>query len=429
MNPIKNLKFDKRTLINFLIVAIGSQIIYSINAVRSVLYEPFREALGVSNAQLGFLLSLIGIISMIMYVPGGWFQDRFSNRKLLSINLLITGLCGFYLAFAPSYNGLLVVFALFGITQEAFYWASVLKTVRILAKDDRQGTAFGALELVRGSTEFATNALAMIIFTVVGQSVFGVKVALGIDSVLIIIMAIITWFVLPEEIYIKADTAQEKNKLALKGLMKVLLMKEVWMVGLAASGVYTVYIGLMYFLPFLQNVYGIPVGMVAIFGLVNTSLTRMISSPLAGVIGDHKFKSSTHFMRLAFALVICFLTAIILLPKSSSYMIPVLGVLMCITILCYMLRGVYYAPIGELKMPKEISGAAMSVAAFIGYSPMFWAYATYGYMMDNYEPVSAYTRIFSIQLTFAVVGFILTFALGKIIERRKGLTDEAKQAA
>ena len=171
-----------------MVVAIGSQLIYSMNAVRSVLYEPFREALGVTNTQLGFLLSLIGIVSTIMYVPGGWFMDRFSNRKLLSVNMLITGICGYYLAMAPNYGGLLFVFALFGITQEAFYWAAVLKTIRTIAKDDKQGTAFGGLELVRGSTEFATNALAVLIFTLVGHSVFGVKVALAIDSTLIILM-------------------------------------------------------------------------------------------------------------------------------------------------------------------------------------------------------------------------------------------------
>ena len=417
---LKKLNLDRRTLINFMVVAIGSQLIYSMNAVRSVLYEPFREALGVTNTQLGFLLSLIGIVSTIMYVPGGWFMDRFSNRKLLSVNMLITGICGYYLAMAPNYGGLLFVFALFGITQEAFYWAAVLKTIRTIAKDDKQGTAFGGLELVRGSTEFATNALAVLIFTLVGHSVFGVKVALAIDSTLIILMGVLTWYVLPEEVYIKAETDKEKNKLAFKGLIKVLAMPEVWLVGLAASGVYTIYIGaMMYFLPFLQKVYLIPVSLVAIFGLVNTSLTRMIASPLAGVIGDNKFKSSTHFMRLALFLVSIFITAAILVPKEKSFMVPVLGILMGITILCYMMRGVYYAPIGELKMPKEISGSAMSVAAFIGYSPMFWAYAVYGRMLDKYEPIQAYNRIFGIMVTFAVLGIVFTSILCKKIERSR----------
>jgi sugar phosphate permease len=360
-----------------------------------------------------------------MYVPGGWFQDRFSNRKLLSINLLITGVCGFYLAFAPSYHGALVVFALFGLTQEAFYWAAVLKTIRIIAPDDKQGTAFGALELVRGTTEFGTNALAVLIFTIVGSTVFGVKVAMGIDSAIIIIMAVVTWFVLPEEIYIKADTAKEKNKLALKGLVKVLVMPEVWMCGIAAMTVYTVYIAMgTYFLPFLQNVYALPVGLVAVFGLFNTSITRMICSPLAGVLGDNKFKSSTHLMNRLFSVIIVALGLVILMPKGPRFIIPSMIVLLSVTVLCYMLRGVYYAPIGELKMPKEISGSAMSVAAFIGYSPMFWAYATYGYMLDKYEPLQAYNRIFGIMIGFAVLGFLITFVMSRRIEKKRASEPE-----
>lgn len=429
MNALKKLKLDKRMFINFMVVAIGSQLIYSINAIRSVLYEPFREALGVTNAQLGFLLSLIGIVSMIMYIPGGWLMDRFSNRKLLSINMLITGICGFYLATSPGYNGALTVFAIFGLTQEAFYWAAVLKSIRTFAPDDRQGTAFGALELVRGTVEFATNALAILIFTIVGSNIAGVKAALAIDSGLIIIMALITWFVLPEEVYIKGSTKKEKNKLALSGLIRVLKMPEVWMVGISAMGVYTIYTGLTFFLPFLQNVYGIPVGMVAMYGLVNTSVTRMIASPAAGLLGDKKFKSSTHLMRSLMVLLIICLIGVVAVPKEPQYMWPVLLILSGVTITCYMLRGVYYAPIGELKIPKEISGSAMSVAAFIGYSPMFWAYATYGHMIDTYEPSVAYNRIFMIQIGFASLGFIVTSILAKKIEKRKAETAETEHIA
>ncbi|CRH60303.1 Uncharacterised protein [Chlamydia trachomatis] len=37
--------------------------------------------------------------------------------------------------------------------------------------------------------------------------------------------------------------------------------------------------------------------------------------------------------------------------------------------LTFMVRGVYYAPIGEFKVPKKHSSAAMSLAITIGYVP------------------------------------------------------------
>lgn len=423
---LKNLNLDKKTLLNFIIIAIGSQLIYSLNALRSVLYNPFREALGVTNTQFGFLLSLIGIVSTIAYIPGGWLQNRFTNRKLLSVNMLITGLCGYYFVFAPQYKGLLLIFALFGLTQEAFYWAAVLKSVRCVAPENKQGTAFGALELVRGTTEFATNALGIFIFTAFGQAVFGMKVAMAVHSTLIVIMAIVTWIFLPEIDYLKANTSTEKNKLAFKGLIKCLAMPEVWFVGIVASGIYATYQGLQYFLPFLQGVYGLPVAYAAIFGLFNTSGTRMVSSPLGGVIGDKKFGGATKLMRVLLVVVMALVGILIFIPKNSKFMIPSMVILILISISCYMLRGVYYAPIGELRIPKEISGSAMSVAAFIGYSPMFWAPATYGHMMDKYEPAIAFNKIFMIMLTFSAIGFVFCMMLSKMIDKKKKAFAEAE---
>jgi len=77
-----------------------------------------------------------------------------------------------------------------------------------------------------------------------------------------------------------------------------------------------------------------------------------------------------------------------------------------ITISVYMLRGVYFSPIGEMHIPKSISGASMSIAAMVGYSPGFWMNTVNGYLLDRYEAEQAYVYIFSIMLFGAFAGFI-----------------------
>ncbi len=104
-NILKRLNFDQETLIRFLIVSLGSQIIYSLISVRSVLYNPYRETFGLTNAQLGALFSITGLVATFAYIPGGWILDRFSCRKVLSINMFLTGLCGFVMTWGPPSRG------------------------------------------------------------------------------------------------------------------------------------------------------------------------------------------------------------------------------------------------------------------------------------------------------------------------------------
>jgi len=113
------------------------------------------------------------------------------------------------------------------------------------------------------------------------------------------------------------------------------------------------------------------------------------------------------------------LTALLLLPRSQAMLPITLGLLLVLAFLIYLGRGVYYAPIGEIGMSKEISGGAMAVAAFVGYSPMFFAYALYGYQIDNYSPEQGFNRVFSIMIMCCFVSLVASMSLNLMCRRRR----------
>lgn len=425
INIFKKLKMDKQTLIKFLIVTFSSQIIYSMWTLKGPLYNPFIEAMGITNAQLGHLFTVMGLVGTFGTIFGGFIIDRFSLRKIMAFDLVITGSLGIVMATRPSYSILLLIFIMFGLTTDCLYWSGVLKSIRVIASDKRQGTAFGAMEFVRGFTDIILASLGVFIFQLLGQKAFGITVAMMTYAVLIILAGILTWLFLPEEDFLQmelnAKKASEKNLAAFKGLLKIIVKPEVWLIGLQASGVYVCYIGMTYFVPFLQGVFSLPVLAVAIFGIINTSFMRMFASPLSGLIGDSKFGSSTKLMRILLVCVTALLGIILLIPNKPNFMIISIIALMLITISTYMLRGVYYAPIGELNFPKAHSGSAMAVAAFIGYSPQFWAYSLFGTLIDNHEATVAYTKIFTIMIAFTVFGILSSTILCKMIDKKQKL--------
>ncbi len=95
------LGFTAKTLIHFIVIAVSSQFIYSINALRTIFYDPFRESMGITNTQMGLLFSLLGLVGLFAYIPGTWVTDRFSSRKITTAGLLVVGVSGFYFATAP----------------------------------------------------------------------------------------------------------------------------------------------------------------------------------------------------------------------------------------------------------------------------------------------------------------------------------------
>ena len=97
---LKKLGFDRKSLMQFLVVAVGSQTIFSFFAIRSVLYNPLIETLGVTNTEFGILMSLTGlgvlfaaVLGLMVGFPGILLAIWISavGGGLIAIGLILAG--------------------------------------------------------------------------------------------------------------------------------------------------------------------------------------------------------------------------------------------------------------------------------------------------------------------------------------------------
>lgn len=73
----------------------------------------------------------------------------------------------------------------------------------------------------------------------------------------------------------------------------------------------------------------------------------------------------------------------------------------------------------EIKVPKEISGAAMSIGSLVGYFPSTFAYTLYGSMLDKSPGLSGYKMVFMTMVGFSILGFFISSYLVRVIKRKQ----------
>lgn len=208
----KYLSMNNKTLLHFFVIVGTSQTIYSVVALREVLYEPFRSVLGTSNAAFGTLFGLVGIVQIFGYLAFGWLQDKVNIRSLLTIDLLGYGICALIMSSIPNlpYSVLVIIFCLFGFFGDAIYWPTVQKSIKGVSHPDKQATVFGFMEARCGVSGIILNSLGIIIYAVLGNVLFGMRVAMSFNSLLMILFAFVVWKYIPNN-FLK-DTIQNSKK-------------------------------------------------------------------------------------------------------------------------------------------------------------------------------------------------------------------------
>lgn len=422
---LKYLGMNKLSFKVFLTVTFSTSI-YWWGSVRGVLYEPFREALGVSNTQLGFLLGLVGFVQIFGYLLLGWLQDLIPIRTVISVDLIGYGVFALVASLVPNlpYWYLIITFIAFGFFGDAIYWPTVQKATRGTASDNRQAAAFSSQEAIRSVNGLIINSLTLGLFFIGGSSIFGVRLAMTFYSLFMIVYSLVVLKLIPNDFLqnerLRHGEKQDKT-VAIKMVWAAAKLPIVWTTGLGAAGGYLVFVAAnTYFLPMIQNTFGLSSGVMGFFGILNIGVMAMIASPLSGMMASWKFKSSPQWMAIVYFVVGVLALVMIVIPRNAGAMIPVICLALLISLCCYAVRAVYYAPIGEYGVDRGISATAMSLASTIGYSPSFFGYIIFGAILDNYSAEQAYNLIFIIMASFCALSVIVNLIGARIITKNGG---------
>ncbi|WP_041394501.1 MFS transporter [Photobacterium profundum] len=398
---------------------LGGGTIYKLSSIKDVFYVPMQEDWGLTNTQIGLGFTAYAIVQTIGYFGSMAIADRFSKKILLPVGLIGVSLCGAYLSTLPSFTGYLVAFCGMALFGEVFYWPVLLKAVRLLGSKQEQGRMFGFLEAGRGVVDVIIASGALFVFVQFGEGKEGMQAGLIYYTLTTLLVGVITYFIVDDDDKIEAGkSSADANKEIIEGIKQVIKCPNLWLAASSIFFVYAAYCGLTYFIPFLKQIYAIPVAMVGAYGIINQYGLKMVGGPIGGFLADKVFKSPIRYLKWSFLAATIAMIVFIQLPHESMSVMFGLIATLGFGAIIFTQRAIFFAPMEEIGTPRKYAGSAMAFACIIGYLPAMFAYTLYGYFLDTFEGIEGFSYVFYMMAGFSFCGFICATTLVKRLKNQ-----------
>ncbi|MGB5248052.1 MAG: MFS transporter [Gammaproteobacteria bacterium] len=379
-----------------------------------VLPRIFRPAIldvfGLTNLDLGIAFSVYGIVAMAAYFLGGPLADRFSPRKMLAMALMATAACGLVLLADPAFELMVALYAAWGVTTIALFWAPLIKATRDWGGTDTQGAAFGLLDGGRGLlAALAASVLVAVLGTILPADPDAATVDQRARALMLLITllcaftaaaALLVWFALPSQTSAGSDS---DYRFSLKAILRVYRLPTVRLQALIILCAYVGFKATDDFSLYAHEVLGVDEVNAAAAGTLSLWI-RPIAAVGAGFIAD-RF-GSARMTLLSFVL----LTAGSLMLASgliqTGMTIPFLLTIVTASLGIFALRGLYYAIMKEGRVPLTFTGSAVGLVSLIGYTPDVFMGPLMGFLLDTSPGATGHQHVFMVVSGFAVMGII-----------------------
>jgi nitrate/nitrite transporter NarK len=387
-----------------------------------ILARVFRPTLldvfGLTNLELGTAYSVYGVVAMAAYVLGGPLADKFPARAMLAIALVSTAAGGLVMMAEPTLPTLVILYAYWGITTIALFWAPLIRATREWGSSDSQGRAFGLLEGGRGLLAAMMGLIAVTLFAALlpaesetaslAQRTEALRQVVILFSAITCGAALLIWLALP-----KRDSSQrgQQPQLTLSGIARVLAMPSVW---LQAAIILCAYVGFK-----AIDDFSLYANEVIKLNEVNAARATVVSlwvRPVAAIgagyladrIGAVPMTISSFVMLAAGSLVMA--SGIIAAGMVWVFLLTII----CSSMGIFALRGLYYAIMQDGKVPMAFTGCAVGFVSMIGYTPDVFMGPLMGYLLDQSPGAIGQQHVFWVVSGFALVGLFASYLFFRV---------------
>ena len=413
---------DARRGMSITALIIAGESVFLLPFVLARVFRPtLLEVFDLTNLELGTAFSVYGVVAMAAYFFGGPLADRFPARILLAVALVSTAAGGLVMMTVPSLSTLVVLYAYWGITTIALFWAPLIRATRQWGGEDEQGRAFGLLDGGRGLLAALMGSMMVLLFAgllpadsetaSLAERTEALRRIILVLSAVTCAAAVLVLLALPHN-----DPAEggERRKLSLQGVARVAAMPSVW---LQAAIILCAYVGFKAiddFSLYANQVVGLDQVDAAKAGVVSLWV-RPVAAIGAGLLADRIGASTMTASSFAVLAGGSLVLASGLIGAGMLWMF--LLTMVCCSIGIFALRGLYFAIMREGKIPMAYTGTAVGLVSVIGYTPDVFMGPLMGYLLDQSPGAAGHQHVFWVVTGFALLGLIASLCFARVIRK------------
>lgn len=429
MKPIRKTKHPVFYI--FLLILSGEAVFILPFVLARVFRATVLEVFNITNTELGYCFSVYGIVAVFSYLFGGPLADRFPPRKLMGTALVLTALGGWVYAGNPSFRTLTILYGFWGFTTIFLFWAAMIKATRIWGGTKNQGKAFGFLDGGRGLVGALFGLLGVVVFsfftseidsdsaTEIQSEAF--RSVVYVSSILVGLIGIAVFFFLKLK---SENVVYTQEKISWQHIWSVLKLP---VVRLLMIIILCAYVG--YKITDIISLYAKDVMHYSEVEAAKTGTFLLFIRPIVGVgIGFLADRSKPSIYLSVGFLISIFGAGIFALG------IPIAGAhslfFISITIMAlgvYTARVLYFAVFEEGNIPLALTGTAVGVVSFVGYTPEVFAGPAIGYFLDATPGKTGHQNVFWMLLIFSVVGLLASIRFYQLAKKSKNMITEISE--
>ncbi|MGD9545649.1 MAG: nitrate/nitrite transporter [Methylocystis sp.] len=391
-----------------------------------VLARVFRPTLldvfGMTNFELGAAYSVYGVVAVAAYLFGGLLADRFPPRAMLTIALASTAAGGLVMAAIPSAPTLALLYAYWGLTTIALFWAPLIRATREWGLAYSQSRAFGLLEGGRGALAAVMASIMVVLFAaLLPEDRETATLAQRTDSLRQVVLllsaatcgaALLIWSALPK------GKPPSQEAMSMSGAVRVLALPSVW---IQAAIILCAYVGFKAIDDFslyanqviaLNEVEAARIGVVALW-----------MRPFAAIgVGYLAERTGAPMMTIGcFALLAAGSSALASGAIGAGMAWAFVSTMIFVSIGIFGLRALYFAIMQDARIPMEHTGSAVGFVSVIGYAPDIFMGPLMGYLLDRWPGATGHSRVFLVVAVFAALGLIASYLFARLARQSNRL--------
>ena len=384
-----------RTMTLVTLIVAGETIFFLPFVLARVFRPTLLDVFQITNTELGLWFSIYGLVAMISYLFGGILADRFAARNLMASALWLTSGGGLIMAMVPSNKVMIWLYAFWGFTTICLFWAAMIRATREWGGIDFQGRAFGWLEGGRGGVAALLATFAFLLFSRDGN----LRTVILATSLFTFMGGLMVWIFIPKTL---AEKSGSRISHTIREIPSLLRLRNTWLLSVIIICAYTGYKITDDYSLFAREVLGFSESSAAGVGTVALWIRALVAI-LAGYLADRYRRTDVITVSFGLTLIGALLVGFRIFDGISGLLL--LNLAMTAAGI-YGVRALYFAVMKEAGFPFALTGTAVGIVSFAGFSPDIFIGPWMGHLLDSSPGPTGHSHVFLLLGFFALLGLV-----------------------